>query len=595
MSYVSLLKTIPGLLSQPTGIAAIASVGIHGAIAFILPLVPLDSNSAKEGKTPKTVGLVELNQADQQRLPQTNPSANITTLPPLPAQGTGALPNFANQNTPLRTPSTASVPPTGLFLPPLNQSPQDLGVKRLPSRGGSTSAQKRQFFQRNNYSFNPNSGVIFNAPTRAVRGRKGRSGSNSRIAGGQQFGRGRRGSLSNSLPLLQAGRRPSGLPNTPAPINPNSTEISRLPQGVAPPPEVSNSQTSNSQVIGQERQLIAPIGKNPQVGSNFTLAKGSQFSGESLNPSRWSGLKQGNTNRGSGQRVLSEGELFAEAKKTFPQVQTQLKTISVKLNAPGESKKTNVRGALVVDGNGRIDFFRLLDNSIPSGLKMAVRDHFRQHFRKNPIKANGKPKYYSFNVAFEPGANNSVVIPKTNGNSANSVTGSKLTDRLRSIRNSRTPITKPSTGKAPTNQPSSQPSQQGSNSQPQKLPKLNVVRQKPKVPVIPIEVKKPSGQPASKVSIPVKVPVAKPTPARVEKKPVSKPIIIQSKPNPQQNTKKSESRPSRNSVNVKKPSSSRKATLTQRLRNASENNGKKSNTALIKKLRQIKRERSQSN
>ncbi|NJR19781.1 MAG: hypothetical protein HC785_31730 [Calothrix sp. CSU_2_0] len=35
MSYVSFLKNIPEVLTQPTGIAALASLGIHGAIAFI--------------------------------------------------------------------------------------------------------------------------------------------------------------------------------------------------------------------------------------------------------------------------------------------------------------------------------------------------------------------------------------------------------------------------------------------------------------------------------------------------------------------------------------------------------------------------------
>ena len=44
MSYVSVLKSIPEILGQPTGIAAIASLGIHGAIALIVPLMPIDSN-----------------------------------------------------------------------------------------------------------------------------------------------------------------------------------------------------------------------------------------------------------------------------------------------------------------------------------------------------------------------------------------------------------------------------------------------------------------------------------------------------------------------------------------------------------------------
>ncbi|WP_257236176.1 hypothetical protein [Nostoc sp. 'Peltigera malacea cyanobiont' DB3992] len=73
MSYVSLLKNIPEILSQPIGIAAIASLGIHGAIAMIVPLMPMESNKPKETASSKTVGLLELSQADQNRLPQSTP------------------------------------------------------------------------------------------------------------------------------------------------------------------------------------------------------------------------------------------------------------------------------------------------------------------------------------------------------------------------------------------------------------------------------------------------------------------------------------------------------------------------------------------
>lgn len=73
MSYVSLFKNIPELLSQPIGIAAIASLGIHGAIAMIVPLMPMDSSKSKDTASSKTVGLLELSQADQSRLPQRLP------------------------------------------------------------------------------------------------------------------------------------------------------------------------------------------------------------------------------------------------------------------------------------------------------------------------------------------------------------------------------------------------------------------------------------------------------------------------------------------------------------------------------------------
>ena len=70
MSYVSIFKNIPEILSQPTGIAAIASLGIHGAIALIVPLMPVNTSASSKADSPKAVGLMELSTADQSRLPQ---------------------------------------------------------------------------------------------------------------------------------------------------------------------------------------------------------------------------------------------------------------------------------------------------------------------------------------------------------------------------------------------------------------------------------------------------------------------------------------------------------------------------------------------
>ncbi|MEM7555081.1 MAG: hypothetical protein AAF378_13450 [Cyanobacteria bacterium P01_A01_bin.84] len=551
MSYVSLLRTIPGLFNQPTGIAAIASVGIHGAIAFILPLVPLDTNNTKESKTPKTVGLVELTQADQQRLPQTNKSLKpLKTLPPLPTQGGTALPDALKQNTPLQTPYQASVPPTSLFLPGLPQSPAELGIRRLPPNRGSI-AQRSSI--RNQRPSNPNLGGGKIGNVRIGKNSQGGNRSTFRIADSQKFSRrNTQPDFSKKLPSLQASGIPRDLPNNPTPIDPNQAEFSRLAQeGVAPPPETPrNSQTS------QNRKLVAPTVQTPQKADNLVLAKNSQFSNQSLNTSsKWSNLDPNKFTR-NGRKVFSEGELFAQAKKSFPKVETQVQTLSAKLNAPQESGKTNVRGALVVDGNGRIDFFKLQDNSTPSNLQNAVRNYFKQYFKTNPVKANGKPKYYSFNVAFAPSSGNPLVVPQASQGNANSK--KELIERLQSIKNGRVSNPTPSVSQSSGNKPSS--TQQSVNLKPQTLPKLKPLRVKPQPAISPIEVKKPS-----------------PT---VEKRPPLKPIVVETKP--------------QQSVRPSKPSSSSKATLTQRLRRNTNNSQKKKQSTLINKLRQVQETRETS-
>lgn len=133
MSYVSLLKNIPEIFGQPTGIAAIASLGIHGAIALIVPLMPVNSNHSSKTDSPKAVGLIELSAADQSRLPQP-PSTSQVALqqPQLPLQQ--QLPGI-NLSSPL-----TSYPPlqpelsSQSVLPAIPSSPTNLNLSYLPSR-----------------------------------------------------------------------------------------------------------------------------------------------------------------------------------------------------------------------------------------------------------------------------------------------------------------------------------------------------------------------------------------------------------------------------------------------------------------------------
>lgn len=166
MSYVSLLKNIPEILSQPAGIAAIASLGIHGAIVFVLPLLPVDSNKPKNTASGKsTVGLVELTPAEQNRLPQAAPP--VAALPQqlrqqLPRQGQVQLPNFATQPTQLSAlPPLPPASSTQLVLPPIPKSPSNLGVASLPK------GQSLQILPRGNFKVDPsfNSRSSFNSRT----------------------------------------------------------------------------------------------------------------------------------------------------------------------------------------------------------------------------------------------------------------------------------------------------------------------------------------------------------------------------------------------------------------------------------------------
>ncbi|AFZ57354.1 hypothetical protein H6G54_25645 [Anabaena cylindrica FACHB-243] len=145
MSYVSLLKNIPEILSQPTGIAAIASLGIHGAIALIVPLMPVDSKSTKtDSSQAQAVGLMELSPSDQSRLPQNiDPSQVALQTPQLPLQQQLPPANLSSQSTimpPLEPPLSSQQ-----VLPPIPQSSANYNLSYLPRR------QPVQRFARNDF------------------------------------------------------------------------------------------------------------------------------------------------------------------------------------------------------------------------------------------------------------------------------------------------------------------------------------------------------------------------------------------------------------------------------------------------------------
>ena len=114
MSYSSLIQVLPEAWRSSTGLAALASVGIHLVLVAVLPYVPFDS---QDHLLQQTVGVVALTPEEQSRLPQIDPT--LATIPSTAASGQSDLP-------PLPAPGQAFQsdilpplpPPTPSFLPP---------------------------------------------------------------------------------------------------------------------------------------------------------------------------------------------------------------------------------------------------------------------------------------------------------------------------------------------------------------------------------------------------------------------------------------------------------------------------------------------
>jgi hypothetical protein len=159
-------------LFTPTGIAVLASIGIHGVLAVLLPYM---GNSSSQKSAPKTVQLVQLSPAEQSRLPQAalptplganqleglSPLSGLSTpYPPLP--GLGGLPSSLSPvNPPLNSlannttfpttktsPSSKVEPKTDKTKPQASKDTKITDRKLTPSQGPVKiqASNKREIF-----------------------------------------------------------------------------------------------------------------------------------------------------------------------------------------------------------------------------------------------------------------------------------------------------------------------------------------------------------------------------------------------------------------------------------------------------------------
>lgn len=534
MSYVSVLKNIPEFLSQPAGIAAIASVGIHGAIAFILPLMPVDESKPKQKEETASVGIMELSEAEQNRLPQTK-RPQISALPKVPLQPSIPLPNFATQPTPLpKLPPSADS--TKVLLPPLPKSGTNPNISPLPKSSSLPVLPQPNF----NSSFN----------AKAQPRRSFRRNYNPRV------------NLGNSTPLVSRRSTPARIPAAPRNVPPiQSAPVPDFANIPAPPPlppmenpgiSTGNSVAINSQInqginngaVNQPRRVspkdfVTPTNRNiPKPGDKLTFAGqkvqqwGQQSSGgrRVLLPKQPSENITTNTapqNNGISPKnsaTLALARQFEEVKQKYPNLETKEPISDVVKTKPGREGK--VEGTLVIDSDGKADYLKYADRSVSSKLKKETRNYFRNYFKKNPIRKNGKAKVYAFTLDFKSDAVKTVEFSKPQD---------KLVDRLRdakdeptqkkpeNISRSSTPVkidvqpspgavvvpTKPAPAKIKpqvqirTNKPAS--ASQNNDKKPLEV-RLRNAQEIPKVPSIPkpqarVNVKEPAPQATSKPSL----------------------------------------------------------------------------------------------
>ncbi|MBN3922487.1 hypothetical protein [Nostoc sp. NMS4] len=381
MSYVSLLKNIPDILSQPIGIAAIASLGIHGAIAMLVPLMPMESNKPKETASSKTVGLLELSQADQNRLPQSTPQIGLQQLPPVAPL---AAPNFSGQTalTPL-----APSPSSQLVLPPLPASSNNYQVSSLPTR------QSLRMIPSDNLRFDAskfdsskfNTSARFSQPVPRVNVVPPVN-LNESVAKYEPP----KPLAVNRLPELQSQQIPNDiLRNAQPPIISDTTPVATG--------QVNTTSQPMTQPINNASSRIA---QNPLISSLKQARNGNTLIG-----TRASTLQPADLSAKGTQQAIAQLDSYANLRK---EVQQQYPNAEQKpvIRQTLSTNKSNLEGAvlgvLVVDPDGKVLDIKFQDKLISPELQLKA----RQYFNKQSPKGDKQISSYPFNLRFQNSASN---------------------------------------------------------------------------------------------------------------------------------------------------------------------------------------------
>jgi len=419
MSYVSLLKNIPEILSQPIGIAAIASIGIHGAIALIVPLMPVDSSKPKEVASSKTVGLMELSPTDQIRLPQNQNTSQVALQQQLSQAGQVSPPNFNAQTVlpPLPPPASSQ-----FTLPSLPQSLNNYRVSSLPTK------QSVRMIPRANLGFNTTG---FNASG------KFSSSAVPRLNDSDIKYEASKPLPISKLPELQSQKLPDDIlrnapyPNVSEPTPTTTAQTTPNTPLQGNPGSQTTLPINDAPKVAQNQPQIAPIGQPLQGADKLTLA------GQSLprlQPATMPNMPE-LPSKGIEQaiaQVNSYEDLRKIVQQEYPNAEEK-GVIRDTIRTGKQNVQGTVLGVLVVDPDGKVLDIKFQNKSISPDLQSKA----REYFNTQPPKREQQTSSYPFSLSFQ---NNSSAVGVTQEQKPSSQAAPKPLLELRNRNNQLAPL-----------------------------------------------------------------------------------------------------------------------------------------------------------
>jgi len=419
MSYFSVMKNVSGVFGQPTGIAAIASLGLHGAIAMIVPLIPVDPHPPSEVEPTRTVGVMELSPSDMGKFPQTDDTPQQVALQPetaLPQSQIGLaqpqlplqqqVPSGSSSYQPPESPPIQAPPSSQQStLPTMNQVPGDvMSIPALP-RG-----QKLHNFDRENFSTIP-----------AIPPRNRSYPDMYSVPPGQNYQWGRPLNNNrlpeNDLAHQQPSREPLNNPTSDR-TDTGIPGVAEIPQGDIPAkqpsrdkvPESPQSKTATRGINGDQVATNSPLGETkPERNPTQTPQKLPDTS----NPSDG----QAKTTENSKSDLQSFASQREEVQQQYPNIQEH-GVIRETIPTDEEALAGNVLGILIVATDGKVVDLKFQNKSTSPELKAKV----KEFFKANPPKGTKQISSYPFDLRFSKNLSKSPTDEKPSNNSPSSAT-----------------------------------------------------------------------------------------------------------------------------------------------------------------------------
>jgi hypothetical protein len=391
-----MMKNIPEILNQPTGIAALASLGIHGAIALIVPLMPVESTQSNRTNSTQAVGLMELTQADLERLPQTGDTAGLgLQASQLPQQPQVPLPDFDSK--------LAIVPPvepplsTQPVLPAIPQSATNYNLSYLPRKQSAPRLTRNDFrTQISNYRVSSNvsrsdspfvddiDAKIKESQLKRRQIRENQASNFNRLPESQVNGQ-----TVSSAPLLNPSPDAIDIGSTQKRIE--FTESEKIQLGDQPLEIAANNFPVNrggEESLENQSKLLSPDGIVIPSTQNST---GKQTIVPTVKDSESQVQKKEHLIA----KLNSHKSLREQIQEQYPDIQEKA-AINQTISTDKSEIEGTVLGRLVVDPDGKVLDIKFQDGTATPELQSKT----REFFHSNPPQAEAQISSYPFQLRF---------------------------------------------------------------------------------------------------------------------------------------------------------------------------------------------------